>query len=180
MRLAARSRYEKNTAEKTTVRVLVPIAVGDTNSRLRPIAALIGTKHAIVLSLVLWSGVVVYAYGFLQTTTQAWAMGAVIAVVLGGSQALSRSLFSQMIPAGHAASFFGLYEISERGTSWIGQVLFGYIAGATNSYRQAILSLIVLFILGMLMLARTDTQQAIHDAGNRLPEEAAGAEPVPA
>ena len=144
------------------------------------IAALIGTKHAILLSLVLWSGVVVYAYGFLQTTTQAWAMGAVIAVVLGGSQALSRSLFSQMIPAGHAASFFGLYEISERGTSWIGQVLFGYIAGATNSYRQAILSLIVLFILGMLMLARTDTQQAIHDAGNRLPEEAAGAEPVPA
>jgi UMF1 family MFS transporter len=133
------------------------------------IAALIGTKHAILLSLVLWSGVVVYAYGFLQTTTQAWAMGAVIAVVLGGSQALSRSLFSQMIPAGHAASFFGLYEISERGTSWIGQVLFGYIAGATNSYRQAILSLIVLFILGMLMLARTDTQQAIHDAGNRLP-----------
>ena len=83
MRLAARSRYEKNTAEKTTVRVLVPITVGDTNSRLRPIAALIGTKPAIVLSLVLWSGVVVYAYGFLQTTTQAWAMGAMIAVVLG-------------------------------------------------------------------------------------------------
>ena len=53
------------------MRVLVPIAVGDTNSGLRPIAALIGTKHAIVLSLVLWSGVVVYAYGFLQTTTQA-------------------------------------------------------------------------------------------------------------
>ena len=75
MRLAARSRYEKNTAEKTTVRVLVPIAVGDTNSGLRPIAALIGTKRAIVLSLVLWSGVVVYAYGFLQTTTQAWGHG---------------------------------------------------------------------------------------------------------
>ena len=65
------------------MRVLVPIAVGDTNSGLRPIAALIGTKHAIVLSLVLWSGVVVYAYDFLQTTTQAWAMGAMIAVVLG-------------------------------------------------------------------------------------------------
>ena len=76
MRLAKRSRYGKNPAEKTLVRVLVPIAAGDTNSRLRPIAALIGTKHAIVLSLVLWSGVVVYAYGFLQTTTQAWAMGA--------------------------------------------------------------------------------------------------------
>ncbi len=105
-------------------------------------------------------------------------MAAVIAVVLGGSQALSRSLFSQMIPAGHEASFFGLYEISERGTSWIGPLIFGYVAGATNSYRQAILSLIVLFVLGMLILAFTDIKQAIHDAGNRLPEEAAGAEPV--
>ena len=78
------------------------------------IARVINTKNAILLSLVLWSAIVIYAYGFLETTTQAWAMGAVIAIVLGGSQALSRSLFSQMIPAGREASFFGLYEISER------------------------------------------------------------------
>ena len=100
-------------------------------------------------------------------------MGAAIAVVLGGSQALSRSLFSQMIPAGREASFFGLYEISERGTSWIGPLLFGIVVGATNSYRQAILSLIVLFIAGMIVLYLTDTDQAIRDAGNRLPGAAA-------
>ena len=87
----------------------------------------------------LWTGVVVYAYGFLQTVAQAWVMGAVIAVVLGGSQALSRSLFSQMIPAGREASFFGLYEISERGTSWIGPLIFGYVVSVTNSYRHAML-----------------------------------------
>ncbi|HEX9374547.1 MAG TPA: MFS transporter [Roseiflexaceae bacterium] len=138
------------------------------------IAASIGTKNAILISLVLWSGVVIYAYGFLATTTQAWVMSAVIAVVLGGSQALSRSLFARMIPAGREASFFGIYEISERGTSWIGPLIFGAVVGATGSYRQAILSLIVLFIVGTAILALTDTDRAIHDAGNMTPDELAG------
>jgi UMF1 family MFS transporter len=128
------------------------------------IAAFIGAKRAILLSLVIWTATIVYAYGWLQTTAQAWAMGAVIATVLGGSQALSRSLYSQMIPAGREASFFGLYEISERGTSWIGPILFGMVAAATNSYRQAILSLIVLFLAGMVGLLLTDTDRAIGQA----------------
>jgi UMF1 family MFS transporter len=128
------------------------------------IAAFIGAKRAILFSLGVWTAVVVYAYGWLQTPRQAWVMGAVIAIVLGGSQALSRSLFSQMIPAGREASFFGVYEISERGTSWIGPVLFGMVAAATNSYRQAILSLIVLFLAGMIGLLLTDTTRAIVDA----------------
>jgi UMF1 family MFS transporter len=135
------------------------------------ISAAVGTKRAIILSLVIWAGVVIYAYGFLQTTTQAWAMSAVIAIVLGGSQALSRSLFSRMIPPGREASFFGIYEISERGTSWIGPLIFGMVVGATNSYRQAILSLIALFVVGLVVLISTNTDQAIHDAGHMLPEE---------
>lgn len=137
------------------------------------LAYAIKTKNAILVSLVLWSGVVVYGYGFLRTTTQAWAMAAVIAIVLGGSQALSRSLFSRMIPEGREASFFGLYEVSERGTSWLGPLLFGVVVAATNSYRQALLSLIILFVVGTLVLYFTNTDKAIHDAGNLLPEEAA-------
>ncbi|HEX8707576.1 MAG TPA: MFS transporter [Pyrinomonadaceae bacterium] len=136
------------------------------------IAALLGTKNAIMVSLVLWSGVVIYAYAFLQTIAQVWMMGAVIAIVLGGSQALSRSLFSRMIPAGREASFFGIYEISERGTSWLGPLIFGIVVSTTNSYRQAILSLIVFFVAGMLILFFTDTDRAVHEAGNVLPEEA--------
>ena len=123
-----------------------------------------GTKNAILLSLVGWCGVVVYAYGALQTTRQAWWLAAVIAVVLGGSQALSRSLFSRMIPKGREASFFGLYEISDRGTSWIGPVLFGLVVAATNSYRQAMLSLIVLFGVGSALLLLTDSDRAERDA----------------
>jgi UMF1 family MFS transporter len=137
------------------------------------VAAIVGTKRAILSSLLLWTAIVVYAYGFLETVAEAWVLGGVIAVVLGGSQALSRSLFSRMIPAGREASFFGLYEISERGTSWIGPLVFGVVVGRTGSYRQAILSLIVLFIIGILVLVATDTDRAIRDAGNRLPEEAA-------
>ncbi|HEX8888264.1 MAG TPA: MFS transporter [Pyrinomonadaceae bacterium] len=135
------------------------------------IAKALGTKNAILLSLVLWSGIVIYAYAFLATVAQAWVMGAAIAIVLGGSQALSRSLFSRMIPVGHEASFFGIYEISERGTSWIGPLVFGIIVGATNSYRQAILSLIIFFIGGMVILFFTNTEKAIHESGNVLPEE---------
>jgi UMF1 family MFS transporter len=133
------------------------------------LAVFVNTKNAILVSLVIWTGIVVYAYGLLQTVAQAWIMGAVLAMVLGGSQALSRSLFSQMIPSGQEAAFFGVYEITERGTSWIGPFLFGLVASVTGSYRQAILSLVVLFLTGLIVLFFTDTEQAIGDAGNRLP-----------
>jgi UMF1 family MFS transporter len=134
------------------------------------VANQMGTKRAIVISLVIWFGIVIYAWGFLRTTGQAWAMAAVIAIVLGGSQALSRSLFSRMIPSGYEASFFGLYEVSERGTSWIGPLLFSLVVGVYGSYRLAILSLIVLFFFGTILLIVTDTERAIRDAGTGRPE----------
>ena len=140
------------------------------------LAYAINTKNAIMVSLVLWAAVVIYGYGFLHTTRQAWLMAAVIAIVLGGSQALSRSLFSRMIPAGREASFFGIYEVSERGTSWMGPLVFGAVVAATNSYRQALLSLIIFFVVGAVVLYLTDTDKAIHEAGNLLPTEAASSE----
>lgn len=137
------------------------------------LATVINTKNAILLSLVIWSGIVIYIYRFLDTTREAWFIGAMIAIVMGGSQALSRGLFSRMIPAGREASFFGLYEVSERGTSWIGPFLFAVVVAATNSYRQAVLSIIILFIAGTIILYFTNADKAVHQAGNLLPEEAA-------
>jgi len=128
------------------------------------VAAVVGARNAIVIALVIWLGVIVYAYAFLQTTTQAWVMGAVIALVMGGSQALSRSLFSRLIPRGREAGFFGFYEISERGTSWIGPLIFGIVVGTTGSYREAILSLVVLFVVGLAILLLTDTDRAKRDS----------------
>jgi len=136
------------------------------------IARIIGAKQAILISLVIWCGIVIFAYGFLQTRTQAWIMGAFIGMVLGSAQALSRSLYSQMIPVGRESSFFGLYEISEKGTSWMGQLMFTIIIGVTGSFRQAILGLIVFFVVGSIVLLFTNTAKAIHEAGNLTPEEA--------
>lgn len=138
------------------------------------LASLIRTKWAILVALAIWCGVVLYSYRWLRTTTQAWFLGAAIALVLGGSQALSRSLFARMIPYGREASYFGLYQVSERGTSWIGPLLFGYVAGRTNSYREAMLSTIVLLLSGTILLALTDTDRAIHEAGHLVPDELTG------
>lgn len=137
------------------------------------IARVIGAKKTIILSLIIWCGIVIYTYGFFQTKFQAYFVGAFIGMVLGSAQALSRSLYSQMIPVGRESSFFGLYEISEKGTSWMGQILFTIIVGATGSFRQAILGLIVFFVVGSVILFFTDTERAIHEAGNLTPEEAA-------
>jgi UMF1 family MFS transporter len=98
-------------------------------------------------------------------------MSIFIGMVLGSSQALSRSLYSQMIPNGRESSFFGLYEISERGTSLIGSLVFAVVVGITGSFRQAILSMIVFFAIGIIILLFTDTNRAIHEAGNHTPEE---------
>ncbi len=123
-------------------------------------------KTAIIVSLVIWSGITIYAYGFLNTVSEAYFMSGMIGLVLGGSQALSRSLFSKMIPKGRESSFFGIYEISERGTSWIGPIVFGLVAQLTDSYRPAILALIIFFILGTLILLLTNTEKAIQEAGH--------------
>ncbi|MFI5184971.1 MAG: MFS transporter [Vicinamibacteria bacterium] len=128
------------------------------------LAARTRTKDALVLSLVVWSGVILYGYGFLSTTADAVGMSAIIALVLGGSQALSRSLFSRMIPSGQEASFFAIYEVSSSGTSWIGPAIFGVVVGVTNSYRDALLSLVVLFVTGTLLLVATDVEGAFTEA----------------
>ncbi len=129
------------------------------------LAYLIKTKNAIIVSLVIWSAIVIYANRFLDTVPEAWVLAAAIAIVLGGSQALSRSLFSKMIPAGKEAAFFGLYEVSERGTSWMGPLLFSIVIARTGSYRAALLSLIFFFVVGLIVLWTTDTDRGIREAG---------------
>ncbi len=130
------------------------------------LAERMGAKRAIMLSLVIWSGVVIYAYAFLVNTVQLFILGVPLALVLGGSQALSRSLFSQMIPGEHEAEYFGFYEISERGTSWIGTFVFALAVQITGNQRIAIVALIVFFIVGLLLLSRVDVRRAIVEAGN--------------
>jgi UMF1 family MFS transporter len=133
------------------------------------VAKAIGSKQAIVVSLLIWTGCLIYAYGFLQTALHFFILAAVIGIVLGGSQALSRSVYSLMIPRGQEAEYFSLYEVSERGTSWLGPLLFDLSLQLTGSYRIAIVSLVIFFILGLVLLLRVDVRKAAIEAGNQPP-----------
>ncbi|HVF25135.1 MAG TPA: MFS transporter [Anaerolineales bacterium] len=130
------------------------------------LAGWIGAKQSIIVSLVIWAGVVIYAYGGLKgetRVTEFFILGIFIALVLGGSQAISRSLFAQMIPKGKEAEFFSFYEVSERGTSWTGPLLFGLANQIFGSLRYGILALIFYFIAGLIILPFVNVRKAIDD-----------------
>jgi MFS-type transporter involved in bile tolerance (Atg22 family) len=130
-----------------------------------------GAKRVVLGALVAWIGVLLAAF-FLQegAVAQFYALAAVIGLVQGGTQALSRSLFSQLIPAGKEAEYYGFYEISDRGTSWLGPLAFGLTYQLTGSYRLAIVSLVIFFVAGFVALAALPIRRAVIEAGNQPPE----------
>ncbi|MCX5598514.1 MFS transporter [Streptomyces phaeochromogenes] len=130
-----------------------------------------GAKRTILGSLVAWTVTLGAGY-FLPAGAPVWffVLAAGIGVVLGGSQALSRSLFSHLVPPGKEAEYFSAYEMSDRGMSWLGPLLFGLTYQLTGSYRDAIISLVAFFVLGFVLLARVPVRQAVRDAGNPVPD----------
>ena len=134
------------------------------------LARRIGAWKTVLLSLVLWTVVLGVAYLLPAGRAVPFVLlGGAIGIVLGGSQALSRSLFSQLIPKGREGEYFGLYEISDKGTSWLGPLLFGLAYDMTDSYRVAIISLLVFFVAGFLALLAVPMRRAIVAAGNTPP-----------
>ena len=130
----------------------------------------IGAKKVILLTLVIWTVMVIITYALPAGQQNPYlAIAAGIGFVLGGSQALSRSLYSQVIPRSREAQYFSFYEISERGTSWLGTFAFGVAFGLTGSYRQSVLLIIAFFIVGGLLLLRVNIRQAITESGNPQP-----------
>ncbi|HEX9115946.1 MAG TPA: MFS transporter [Anaerolineae bacterium] len=152
------------------------------------LARLMGTKRAILLSLFIWSGATIYAFfgmrsaepvpglGMTQQQFEFWIMGALVAIVLGGSQALSRSLFAQMIPRDQQAEYFSFYEISDRGTSWLGTFVFGLANQLLGSLRLGILSLIFFFLVGLVLLPFVNVPKAMQQARQATPGVAGGTE----
>lgn len=130
------------------------------------LAKKIGAKKSIIISLIIWVFIVVYAYAILYEIWQLFLMGFFVAIVMGGSQALSRSLFSQVIPRENESEYFGFYEISERGTSWIGPMIFAIAVQLTGATRTAILSVILFFVVGLLLLIPVNVRKAMVDSGN--------------
>ncbi|MER5747348.1 MFS transporter [Streptomyces sp. NPDC002225] len=130
-----------------------------------------GAKRTILGSLVVWTLILVAGY-FLPSGAPAYfyALAAAIGMVLGGSQALSRSLFSHLVPRGKEAEYFSAYEMSDRGLSWLGPLVFGLAFQLTGSYRDAIISLVIFFVVGAALLARVPVRRAVAAAGNPVPE----------
>jgi UMF1 family MFS transporter len=134
-------------------------------------AARHGAKRVILVGLLIWMGIVTVALVLPDEQLVPFLlMGVAIGIVLGGTQALARSYFSLLIPAGKEAEYFGLYHAMDRGTSWLGTLVFGLVYQFTDSYRPAIFALILFFVVGGLLLMRVDTARGIRDAGNAVPD----------
>ena len=134
------------------------------------LAVRFGAKRVVLSGLALWTAVVAFAFVVPEGAYTLWLICACcIGIVLGGTQALSRSMYSQLVPAGRESEFFSFYQAMERGTSWLGTLAFGLIFQLTGSYRLSIIALILFFVTGGLLLARVNMRQGIAAAGNEQP-----------
>ena len=134
------------------------------------LATRIGARKTVLIALAGWLGVVLAAFWLPEGEPVPFMLlGVAIGLVMGGSQALSRSLFSQLIPDGREGEYYGFYEISDKGTSWLGPLLFGLVFQLTASYRIGLVSLVVFFIVGGILLAVVPMRRAIVAAGNTPP-----------
>jgi UMF1 family MFS transporter len=123
------------------------------------LAARIGTKNAVMVTLALWSGVVIYAY-FIDSAGEYFALGVIVGIVLGGSQALSRSFYGSIIPEEASAEFYGFYTVFTKFSAIWGPLVFGMIRHLAGSSRLSIVSLIVFFIAGIVLLIFVDVDKA--------------------
>jgi UMF1 family MFS transporter len=134
------------------------------------LAAKYGAYRAILWGIYAWMVIVVLALFLPEKNVPLFmAVAIAIGIVLGGTQALSRSFFSLLIPRGREGEYFALYNAAERGTSWFGTLLFGVVFQVTGSYRPAIVALIIFFILGAFFMLRLDPRRGIREAGNAVP-----------
>jgi UMF1 family MFS transporter len=129
-----------------------------------------GSKRVIQVGLRVWMLVVTAAFFLPERNLALFLVLAVgIGLVMGGTQALSRSFFSLLIPRGREAEYFSLYQAAERGTSWFGTLVLGLVHQWTDSYRPAIFALIAFFVIGGALLAKVDVRAGIREAGNEEP-----------
>ena len=134
------------------------------------LAGRIGARRTILGAIVVWG--LVSLTGFVVPAGQLGPfllLAMAIGFVLGGSQALSRSLYSTLVPRGREAEYFGLYQAAERGTSWFGTLTFGLVFQVTGSYRYSVVALVVFFVVGFVLLRKVDVTRGITEAGNTVP-----------
>ena len=130
------------------------------------LAGRIGAKAAIFLGLLAYTAISVIGY-FMHSARDFYVLAALVGMVQGGTQALSRSLFASMVPAHKSGEFFGFYSVFEKFASIFGPLLFAITIALSGSSRAAILGVIAFFAIGALILTRVDVAE-----GRRLAQEA--------
>ncbi len=123
----------------------------------------IGTKQALSISLFVYIGIAIAAY-FISLPWHFWALGFAVATVQGGSQALSRSLFGRMAPKSKSAEFFGFFSVFEKFAGIAGPLVFGLVGQTMGNSRLAIVSLIVFFVIGLVILSRVNIEDGVRAA----------------
>jgi UMF1 family MFS transporter len=123
----------------------------------------IGTKKSILISLAVYSIIAIGGY-FMMEEIHFWILGFGVAMVQGGSQALSRSLFSRMLPKSQSAEFYSFFSVSEKVAGSFGPFLFGLVSTVMGGSRLSIVSLIVFFIVGGFLLSRVDENEGMRVA----------------
>jgi UMF1 family MFS transporter len=119
------------------------------------LAEKMNTKRSLLLALFVYSVIAVWGF-FLDSVVEFWCLAWLVACVQGGSQALTRSLFSTLVPAPKSGEFFGLFGIMEKVATIFGPLLFAGAGALIGSSRPAVLSLVVFFLVGMILLLRVD------------------------
>jgi UMF1 family MFS transporter len=122
------------------------------------LASRFGAKRSILVGLAAYILISVAGF-FIQHAWHFYALAAMVGVVQGGTQALSRSLFTTMVPKNRSAEFFGFFSTGEKMAGIVGPVLFGVIGQLTGSSRWGIVSLTVLFVAGAVLLTRVDEEE---------------------
>ena len=120
---------------------------------------MISAKKALIITLCLWSFVVIYAY-YMNTVGEFFFLGVIVGIVMGGSQSLSRSLYGSMIPVNASAEFYGFYSVFSKFSAIWGPLVFSIIGQLTGSLRLSILSLIFFFVIGLTMLIFVNVDKA--------------------
>jgi UMF1 family MFS transporter len=121
------------------------------------VADRIGARQGIQLTLAVYAVISIAGY-FMTRPWHFWALAAGVALVQGGSQALSRSLFSLLVPPSRSSEFFGFYALSGRLGTVVGPLVFAVVAQTAGTSRVAILSLVVFFVAGAVLLSRVDVE----------------------
>lgn len=122
------------------------------------LADTLNTKRAIVLSLVVYTVVAIWGF-FLNSTAEFWFLAWMVAIVQGGSQALSRSMFASLSPARKSGEFFGLYGVMEKFSAVLGPLVFALAVALFGSSRPAIISLVLFFAVGSYLLLHVRVEE---------------------